>query len=271
MRTIHADYHETDGDEISFRFTVQANDRASDGLSVWGNAIKLNGGSIRDSDDNDAVLTNSATGPDSGHTVNGSKAGEGNTVDMDNTAPTVSSVSFTSTPTETMYAQGDSVQVSVTFGEDVQVTGTPRIALSIGALTRHAEYDSHDGNTVLFAYEVQTGDADDDGISIAANSIALNGGSITDKAGNDADLSHVAVDGGTAQASDGRDITGPEITRIKFTSDPGADDHYGLGDVIEATVTFNEPITVTAGPDDACPTWSSASTPCPATAGSARS
>ena len=41
-------------------------------------------------------------------------------------------------------------------------------------------------NSVHFEYVVQPSDLDEDGISIAANALDLNGGSIRDAAGNDA-------------------------------------------------------------------------------------
>ena len=55
---------------------------------------------------------------------------------------------------------------------------------------------------VPFIYHVQIGDSDPDGISIAADAIDLNGGSILDDAGNDADLSHDAVPANTGHKVD---------------------------------------------------------------------
>jgi hypothetical protein len=68
----------------------------------------------------------------------------------------------------------------------VVVTGVPRIAIDVGGLTRYATYASGSGTSALtFSYAVQAGDFDANGIAIAAP-LDLNGGSITDVAGNPA-------------------------------------------------------------------------------------
>jgi hypothetical protein len=75
---------------------------------------------------------------------------------------------------------------TVTASEPLTVTGTPRIAIDVGGTTRYASYVSGSGTTALtFSYAVQPGDFDADGITIASP-VDLNGGSITDVAGNPA-------------------------------------------------------------------------------------
>ena len=253
MRTILADYHETDGDSISFRYTVQANDRALDGLSFWGNAISLNGGTIRDIDENNANIRNSATDPDSEHTVNGSKEGSGDTVYTDETGPTISSVTITSRAPSGGYNAGDDITFAVGFNEPLEVTGTPQLTITVGTEDVTADYESHDLSVMTFSYTVKKGETDTDGVSVAANSLALNGGTIKDAVGNDANLDHPAFLGGSSHTVAGEDVTGPSITGIEFTSDPGADNYYVLNDKIEATVTFDEEVTVSKGSDNQWP------------------
>jgi hypothetical protein len=77
-----------------------------------------------------------------------------------------------------------SVTFTVTASEPVTVTGTPRIAINVGGVTRYANYVSTSGSAMTFAYQVQAGDFDADGISIDAPQIDLNGATITDLAGN---------------------------------------------------------------------------------------
>ena len=73
---------------------------------------------------------------------------------------------------------------TVSVSEPITVTGTPRIAINVGGLTRYASYTAGSGsNTLSFAYTVQQGDFDADGVTVTPN-IDLNGGSITDLAGN---------------------------------------------------------------------------------------
>ena len=246
-QSVQAEYHDTDGHEVAFRYTVKASDRSFDGLMIKANALSLNGGSIVDSDDNDAVITHaSLDGPNSGHTLDGRDEGTGDTVDPDTTAPTVSSVSISSSAgSNNTYGTGDDIDVSVLFDETVDVSGSPYVALTVGDDTKDAYYDSSDGATVIFVYTVEDGDSDTDGVSIAANAINLNGGSIEDPANNDANLDHDAVAASTSHLVDGSDLTPPSIESVAFNSDPGADDYYALNDVIEATVTFSEDVTVT--------------------------
>ena len=89
---------------------------------------------------------------------------------------------------------GDSVTVAVTMSEPTTVSGTPQIGLQIGSTTVQADYASGSGSTdLLFVYVIQTGQTDPDGISIDADSLTLNNGSLTDTAGNNATLTHTAV------------------------------------------------------------------------------
>ena len=115
--------------------------------------------------------------------------------DVDDTAPTVSRVAITSDPgTDRTYAVDDEIQVTVTFSETVEVTGTPRLQLELGGGVRTAAYRVGTGTAALvFAYEVDEGDEDTDGVSIEAGRIALNGGAIKDEADNPAELDHEAM------------------------------------------------------------------------------
>ena len=85
------------------------------------------------------------------------------------------------------YVQGEDIDVAVQFSENVTVDttgGTPQLALVIGSATRNANYASGTStNTLTFTYTVPSGDSDDNGISIAANALSLNGGTINDAAG----------------------------------------------------------------------------------------
>ena len=113
----------------------------------------------------------------------------------DTTAPTVESLAITSNPgSDQIYAEGDEIEVTVTFDETVEVEGTPQLRLKVGTRTRTAGYDSGTGTAALvFSYEVAVGDEDTGGVSIEAGRIALNGGTIEDEAENAAELVHEAV------------------------------------------------------------------------------
>lgn len=116
-------------------------------------------------------------------------------ITVDTTAPTVQSISITSTPASGQtYGAGEAVQTTVTFTDSVIVTGTPQLTLNIGGVSKAANYASGSGTAALvFSYTIAAGDTDANGISIDANSLALNSGTIDDTAGNDATLTHSAV------------------------------------------------------------------------------
>ena len=92
-----------------------------------------------------------------------------------------------------IYGIGDSIEVTVTFNEDVTVNGAPQMVLNIGGAFRSAGYLEAEDDAVVFSYTVAEGDSDTNGVAIGANKLRLNGGSIRDAADNNADLSHVAV------------------------------------------------------------------------------
>ena len=117
----------------------------------------------------------------------------------DTAAPTVTRVEITSRPERAAtYAAGEAIEVTVTFSETVVVTGTPRLRLNVGGVNRTTAYRSGTGAAAVFVYRVADGESDTDGVSIEANSPALNGGRIRDGADNNALLTHdgVAADPG---------------------------------------------------------------------------
>ncbi len=91
------------------------------------------------------------------------------------------------------YKLDDIIEVTVTFSEEVAVTGTPQIALTLGSMTRQADYQSGPPSTdLVFRYTVADTDEAPE-TTIDANALKLNGGSI--KKNNtdiDADLAHEA-------------------------------------------------------------------------------
>ena len=87
------------------------------------------------------------------------------------------------------YGAGERIQASVWFETDVTVSGTPRLALTIGSDVRTATFVANRGNGQLaFRYTVGSADRDADGISIAAHALSLNGGEIRDVDGEHAVL-----------------------------------------------------------------------------------
>ncbi|WP_394351410.1 YDG domain-containing protein, partial [Psychroflexus aurantiacus] len=105
----------------------------------------------------------------------------------DITPPVITSVSV---PTNATYTAGQNLDFTVNFNENVTVdtaSGSPQLGITIGTDTRQAVYQSGSGTAALaFRYTVQVGDIDTDGIAVGT--LAANGGTLRDAAGNDADL-----------------------------------------------------------------------------------
>ena len=240
---------------VSFWYTVQENEKDEDGISLSANSITRNGGAIQDEAGNDASLNHSALSDDSGHKVDA----------PDVTSPTIEKVEFSDSLDlqggDDTYGAGDWLGVLVTFDEEVVATGSSWMGIKIGDNVRRAEIwhlpeflamsDSEKEipvRVVFFGYTVQEGESDSDGISVAADSITLNGGTIRDEAGNNAELTHEALADNPNHKVDAPDVTGPTISSVAITSDPGSDSTYGTGGEIEITVTFDEAVVVTGSP-----------------------
>ena len=106
--------------------------------------------------------------------------------------PTVSSVAITSDPgQDDTYAEGEDLELTATFSEPVNVTGSPQLALELGGQSETATYDRGSGtNKLVFTHTVGAGDQSDT-IFVSPNAITLNDGTINSVAhGFAANLSH---------------------------------------------------------------------------------
>ena len=228
---------------LFFEYTVVAEDRDTDGVSVAANAIVLNGGSIKSATDGttDADLTHSALAAGSGHKVDGSV----------NDVPGVSSVSFVGSPANgDTYELGETIEVKVEFDRFIKWSGSPQVALTIGGQTALTTLDHGSGKgggitELYFEYEVQANDFDAGGISIAANAIRLNGGSIraASDASLDADLTHAALADDATRRVDGAQTAGPAVTSVRFFSTPANGAAYQSGESIRLRVWFDRLVT----------------------------
>ncbi len=225
-----------------FSYAVQEDDRDEDGISIAANALLLDGGTITATDGTtDAVLTHAAVASVRNGKVDGSDV---------ITPPRVQALSFDSTPARgDTYALGETVEVVVEFDGAVETTGEPQVALNIGTETRYAALRGWGNQTLYFEYTVQEGDRDEDGISIAADALSLDGGTITAADGTTAaDLRHDAVAAQRGSKVDGSLVTPPGVRGIYFVSSSARDDTYELGETIEVLVEFDRAMTVTGSP-----------------------
>ncbi|MYD93994.1 MAG: hypothetical protein F4Y02_09935, partial [Chloroflexi bacterium] len=98
--------------------------------------------------------------------------------------PTVTAVAVSSNAgDDDTYAKGDVIRITVTFSEAVDVTGTPLLKIDMDPADwgeKKAAYDGGTGSTALaFAHTVVEPNLSTKGIAVLANSLALNGGTIT--------------------------------------------------------------------------------------------
>ena len=249
-------------DRYYFRYTVQEPDRDEDGISIAANALILNGGTITAPDGTtDADLTHAPVVADAGRKVNGSLA----------SPPAVTDIQFLSLPKgyaggeDITFARGEDIQLGIVFDRVVTVTGSPLVALTIGTQTRHAEHIPwwEDDNLIFFNYNVQADDRDEDGISIPANAVILNGGTITAMDGTtDADLTHAPVGPHRRKVDGGSAVPPPRVEAITFDTSPARGDTYELGERIKMSVVFDGPVetedlqvALTIGTETRYPIW----------------
>ena len=89
----------------------------------------------------------------------------------------------------------DTLELSATFKRGVvNVTGTPRIELTLGTTTKYATYVSGSGtSTLVFSYDVSSDDYDNDGIEMAST-IDLGGGEIKNGSNEDVPVNMITPD-----------------------------------------------------------------------------
>ncbi|RVU18718.1 FG-GAP-like repeat-containing protein [Methylobacterium oryzihabitans] len=140
---------------------------------------------------------------------------------VDATAPTVTGL--TATTPDGAYGAGGVIDIAVGFSEAVTVTGTPRLTLETGATDRAVDYVSGSGTaSLVFRYTVQPGDTAAD---LDALTLALNGGTIRDAAGNDAALALPAAGSpGSLAAAKALviDTAAPAAPGLALAADTGA-------------------------------------------------
>jgi hypothetical protein len=158
-----------------YRYTVEAN--LDDKNGVQATAHILNAGTIADVAGNNANL---AMGIQSYGTVI-----------VDSRGPIISSIT---PPANGTKVTGNTLSFTVNFDENVNVTGTPSLALNIGGSTINASYASGTGtSSLVFTTPAMTvSEFDADGIAYSAATLTANGGTLRDALSHDATLTFTA-------------------------------------------------------------------------------
>ncbi|MDX1537089.1 DUF4347 domain-containing protein, partial [Arsukibacterium sp.] len=153
----------------------------------------------------------------------------------DNIAPTVASVTV---PANATYTAGQNLDFTVNTSENVTVNtggGTPQIAITIGSITRQAVYVSGSGSSaILFRYTVQAGDNDTNGIAIGT--LAANGGTLRDAAGNNVNTTLNSVGSSSSVLVDALAPGTPSVPDLSAVSDTGVSNTDNI--TSDATPTF---------------------------------
>ncbi|MDN3667218.1 T9SS type A sorting domain-containing protein [Algibacter miyuki] len=93
-------------------------------------------------------------------------------------------------PVDGTYTANQDLDFILNFDENIIVnttSGTPELAITIGATTRQATYQSGSGSkNLIFKYTIQTNEIDSDGITIGT--LNANGGTLKDELNIDVDL-----------------------------------------------------------------------------------
>ena len=210
---------------ITFSYTVVGADLDSDGIEV-GTIAVTSTGYINDGTSTANTSTLTFTSPATSAIL------------VNSSIPTISSVT---SPGDATYIAGQNVDFILNYSEAVNVTGTPRIGLTVGSSTLYASYLSGSGSSALsFRYTVSSGDEDIDGIT-AATAVDNNGGTILSSLSVSASatiptqvLSSVLVDG--------------IIPAITGSTKP-INNIYTISDTsLTFTVTWNDTVTVVGTP-----------------------
>jgi len=158
-------------DRLTFSYTVRRADNAA--AVAIGNALVFK----RRSSIVAAGVPLAAALPGAGSVMSG--------VRVDNRKPTATRVQ---PPADGMYRVGQMLRFAVTFSENVFVSGTPQLTLTLArGVTRSLQLVSGNGtSTLVFGYTVQAGDpVSTRGVTLGRR---ITGGTIADAAGNQAAL-----------------------------------------------------------------------------------
>ncbi|NOZ04412.1 MAG: T9SS type A sorting domain-containing protein [FCB group bacterium] len=215
----------------------------SEGETTSGAALSVSSplsstGSVEDAAGN--AMSGSDFDIPNGQNINNSK-----TIIIDGVRPTISSI--TSSSPSGSYSAGENIDVTITFSEDVTLSSGSNliITLETGSTDRTVSISAADivsTNSASGTYTVQDGDETSD---LAAISVTLDGGSLTDGAGNAVTNFNIPSN---QNISDSKDIvietTAPTISQVSSTSSDGT---YGIDDEVNITITFSEAVTLSGG------------------------
>ena len=224
--------------------------------------MTLNGSSIKDFVGNNANLALPNPGAEG-------SLGANKDIVIDSIGPSVTSVS--SSTSDGAYKAGEIIMITVSLNENTIVTGSPQITLETGTTDGVGVYSSGSGGTALsFNYTVAASDNSPDLGYVSTTALALNGGTMKDMVGLNADLTlpapgaagslssnkNIAIDNiaptiSTASVQDNGTLPVLADSKITFTTSEGVTTatmllESKLGDSVTGALTVDDPTNVSA-------------------------
>ena len=179
-------------------------------------------------------------------------------------APSVMRVAVTSDPGgDDTYLLGETIRITLTFSEAVEVTGTPRLKIDMDPADwgeKSAGYEAGSGtDSLTFSHTVVEPNYSTQGIAVLEDTLELNGGTIRSASSQtDVDLSHTGLGHNAAHRVDWQQAPSapttttpapaPTVPFVAVSSVPGVDGSYALGETIRVTLSFSEAVIVTGSP-----------------------
>ena len=206
-------------------YEVVAGDSAPNGVAIAADKLTLNGGTITATGSTTitADLAHAAVAIDAAHTVDGIR-------------PTLLTTGDDAPTTST-----DGTQVILTFSEDISAVMLGSVSLEANATSGYEQ-----GATVSRSGRTVTLTLLSPSLTIAAGwtvTVALSADAVDDAAGN----GNLAL-GATTVTNAVGSTTAPTVSGVALTSNPGSNNTYAIGDAVEATVTFDAAVDITAAP-----------------------
>jgi hypothetical protein len=211
-----ATFQNVTGNTLNFTYTVGAVNSGENTSDLDVDQFNMNAGEIKNLAGNDAEIV-LPSNPD--------RLQDNKDIQVDTDPANITNV--TSTNADGFYKEGDIINITIEFDENVFVSGTPQLELNSGDI---AVYQSGStSNTLTFTYTVQATDGGTlvdvaDLNYVTTNSLNLNGGTIIDQAGINADLVLPATAAGNSLGGN-KDITidtqVPELENDPFNPSNG--------------------------------------------------
>ena len=213
---------------LTFTYVIQTGDTSSDLTYVATNSLALNGGTIKNSSNLDAVLT--LPSPAATGSLGANKA-----IVVDTTLPTITS--FSSTTSDGSYKAGATINITATLSEAVTTAASITVTLDNGqtvVLTHSAETD-----TLTGSYTIGAGQSSSD---LGITSFALTSAP-ADPAGNSMTSTTMPAGNISGTRAIVVDTTLPTLSSFTSTTSDGA---YKVGSTINITATLSEAVSTAA-------------------------